>query len=402
MPLGKSDGNRPNPPECALCGVRLTRDNDSREHVIPNAIGGRRVVIGFICKPCNDKTGSTWDRALTDPLQPFCNLLNIRRQRGHTPPVRVRTVGGDAFDLHVGGALTLPRAVVKETPSGEKIRIQIKARSMSEFEKHARGVARKYPQFDVAQALLEAQRTQEITGPVEIPSHFGGLAAGRSIVKSVVALAFEAGIQIEECEHAREYLLSGGNPCFGYFNDVDVVSNRPTGVFFHCVFVRGDPETKQLLGYVEYFGYQRIVVCLSSNYDGDEFSCCYAVDPVSGDTLELRVELKLTPRDIRDIYEYKRLSREVLTASIDSLLGYWQAQREYSVFLEARDEGIEYALAETGIEGSRCISEEQARRFVEVFTDRLRSGFERKLSRLRFSADDLRKILQAIRDKDET
>ena len=271
---------------------------------------------------------------------------------------------------------------------------------MSEFRKHVRGLARKYPQIDVAQAVMEAQRTTEpINELVEIPSHFGGLAAGRSIAKSVLALAADVGIRIEECEHAREYLLGDGPPCFGYFNETDVVSNRPEGTFFHCVFVRGDPKTRQLLGYVEYFGYQRIAVCLSSDYLGDDFSLCYVVDPVSGDQLELEIDLRLTPTDFQDIYECKRVSSRVLREGIESLLKHWQTKREYSAFLEARDEAIEYALAKSGIKVSEGVSEEQASRFIAAFREWFGPAFERKLARLRFSAADLAAIHQAILSK---
>ncbi|MEI8647094.1 HNH endonuclease [Paraglaciecola sp. Hal342] len=29
-------------PECVLCDVKISKDNDTREHLIPNAIGGRK------------------------------------------------------------------------------------------------------------------------------------------------------------------------------------------------------------------------------------------------------------------------------------------------------------------------------------------------------------------------
>ena len=43
-----------------------------------------------------------------------------------------------------------------------------------------------------------------------------------------------------------------------------------------------DPNERQLLAYVEYFGWLRIVACLSNNYEGIAFSHCYAIDPVAG------------------------------------------------------------------------------------------------------------------------
>ena len=53
---------------CALCQTPLTKANRTKEHIIPNAIGGRKKVRNFICKRCNDETGEKWNSALTRQL----------------------------------------------------------------------------------------------------------------------------------------------------------------------------------------------------------------------------------------------------------------------------------------------------------------------------------------------
>lgn len=50
--------------ECALCNSNITDKNDSNEHLIPNAIGGRKKITGFICSNCNSKSGEFWDAEL--------------------------------------------------------------------------------------------------------------------------------------------------------------------------------------------------------------------------------------------------------------------------------------------------------------------------------------------------
>ena len=47
--------------KCFLCKVPLTSENDSKEHIIPQSIGGRKKVKGFICQDCNSTTGQEWD-----------------------------------------------------------------------------------------------------------------------------------------------------------------------------------------------------------------------------------------------------------------------------------------------------------------------------------------------------
>ena len=87
--------------------------------------------------------------------------------------------------------------------------------------------------------------------------------------------------------------------------------NRPPRTFFHCVHVRGDERKRALLGYVELFGYQRMVVLLSDSYAGRPFSQCYAVDPVAGRKIDLVVDLPdFSAEEIQAIYDNKRVDFE--------------------------------------------------------------------------------------------
>ena len=387
--------------DCAFCKTPFTKDNDSREHLIPNAIGGRRAVARFICKSCNDKRGATWDRALTDQLKSLCTLLNIKRDRGSVRPLRVQTVTGETLQLHADGHLTLPHTIVTQQRTADQIAIQIKAPSTKEFKKAVRGLARKYPQLDVTTALQEATAARKYnTNPWHIPLHLGGVEAGRSIIKSLVALAACAGIDLTDLEHAQEYLFSDGEPCFGYCNDVDVVVNRPDGMFFHCVGISGDPETKQILGYVEYFGCLRIVACLSSTYEGESFQSCYAIDPVRGTELDLQIELAFSPEEIRAIYEYLRVDYSVQRDAVGRLLAYWSKKDAEAALARAVDDAVEYARAEFGVTESENMSEEQAWVFAEMFAERIRPTLEHLVRGRRFTPDQMKRILQMIRDEE--
>ncbi len=66
--------------QCTLCSCSLTADNNTEEHIIPNAIGGRKKVQGFICRTCNSESGSEWDNELARQLNPLSIHLGIRRQ----------------------------------------------------------------------------------------------------------------------------------------------------------------------------------------------------------------------------------------------------------------------------------------------------------------------------------
>ena len=73
----------------ARCIICLTETPDAEltdEHIFPEAIGGR-IVIGSVCKPCNDKLGNTIDHRLTDHwlVQGQRMLLKLPGKTGQIP-----------------------------------------------------------------------------------------------------------------------------------------------------------------------------------------------------------------------------------------------------------------------------------------------------------------------------
>ena len=86
--------------QCALCNIEITEQNDSEEHIIPNAIGGRKKVMGFICRSCNNKSGSEWDSDLSEQLNPLSLFLGISRQRGNVPSQIFETTSGEKVQIH--------------------------------------------------------------------------------------------------------------------------------------------------------------------------------------------------------------------------------------------------------------------------------------------------------------
>ena len=121
-------------------------------------------------------------------------------------------------------------------------------------------------------------------------------------------------------------------------------------VFFHCIFVSGDPASRQILGYAEYFGYQRIVARLSSDYDGDPFSCCYAIDPVTGQELDIDVHLNFTPEDIDAIYAGRKVDYSKMEIALAPLVEAYQERSRNTSIAHAVDDAVEFAMAKCGVQ----------------------------------------------------
>ena len=230
---------------CAFCAKHLTESNASKEHVIPNAIGGRKTINNFICVDCNNSTGANWDKELVSQLRPLCTMLNINRDRGSNRAFVVETINDKKLLIRPDGSMTIAQPVFAKRDLGDRTEIKIQARTMKEVRSIVSGLQKRYPQIDIEEMLRKAISIREYSAnPYEISLNFGGSLAGRSVVKSCLALAYDAGLEINNCEHAESYLLSDGDACFGYFNEYDIVKDRPERTFFHSVYVCGNPARK--------------------------------------------------------------------------------------------------------------------------------------------------------------
>ena len=121
--------------KCAFCGEELTEKNRSREHIIPNAIGGRKTVANFLCRTCNNETGRKWDTVLTKQLASLSTLLGISRSRGKIQPFEVMVSDGNARIQHPDGRLTLKNPTFNVTPDDGGISVHLHARNRDELEK---------------------------------------------------------------------------------------------------------------------------------------------------------------------------------------------------------------------------------------------------------------------------
>ena len=288
---------------CALCDTKITKNNDTREHLIPNAIGGRKKVKGFICRSCNSISGAEWDSDLANKLNPFSLFFRIQREKGKVPAQSFNTTGGKEYTLNADGSKspTKPMYSVQKYENGAKIYIE--ARSEKELKKMLKGVIRKYSQIYPDHHIENAKHTSKYSTEKFLMNYsFDDHKAGRSMIKSALALAVENKILPADCENARNYLLDNSEACYGYYYKKDLILNRPWGVPLHCVAVKGNPDSGLLVAYVEYFGFLRMIACLSNFYTGNEFNSVYAVDPVNGTELDLSVNLNISKDEIESSY----------------------------------------------------------------------------------------------------
>ncbi|HGO6126871.1 TPA: HNH endonuclease, partial [Burkholderia cepacia] len=308
---------------CPLCDDPIALKGDSSEHIIPNSIGGRRTIRGFICKDCNSRTGDSWDAEIWRQFSHVAMMHGVDRDRGEPPSMQIQTVDGNRYLLLPDGRMTIERPIFSAVDGERGTNINITARDAKEARRMAKQVVRKYPKLEL-QNLLSTMTAREtpLDSPVTFTSGFGGELAGRSMVKSAIALAVSVGLSARTCDVAMAYLRdSAATPSYAFFYIRDLVANRPHTHAFNCVSVVGDPLRRKLLGYVEYFSMSRIVVIMSDTYDGECFRSTYAFNPANGDSLDLQIDLDLSDGELELVRENNAVSDETYRAALDAGFG---------------------------------------------------------------------------------
>jgi hypothetical protein len=305
-------------PTCALCGIEITADNQSREHIIQQAIGGRKEVPNVLCRTCNSTTGNQWDSAAAYQLRFLSLKLQIARQDGDVPAEDFQALDAKPVRLHPDGHLTRPPQKPTVTEQNGQVHIQINAPNRREAVKALKGQKRLYPKLDV-EAGIRAMVQQEtyLQAPVFATLQFGDDASHRSVVKSALTLAVASGISSQSCERALQYLRPNGDFCFGYYYKRDLIVARPTDRVFHCVAIKGDPSLGKLIGYVELFSTYRFVICLSETYRGALIENSYSIDPTIGKVIDLTFDLTFSEEEFR--YAVENQDETSYTAMVAAL-----------------------------------------------------------------------------------
>ena len=383
-----------------LCSLptSLTATNTSNEHIIPNAIGGRKTVRGFICRKCNSESGEKWDSELAKQLQPFCAMFDVSRKRGKNQPIPVETVSGRKLTWNPNGSLTIRTPTFERRALDGETHVSIQARSQIHLKRLLLDLSRTHPELNVKELLSRAISTDEhLDEPLHISHTFGGHLAGRAIVKSCLALAYESELSRDDCPHAVEYLVSDGRACFGYYNETDPIVCRPANTPLHCVYVCANAENGLILSYAEYFGFQKIVACLSSDYCGPTRENCYAVNPLTGEELNLEILFNLQKEDISAIYDYKKFNHDRNTRDLKNILSVWHRMDRDRAISHALDEAIADACSRLKLEPEGIIPEE----VIPAFTSRMFQSLAPLFLRLTFgrpfSYAELRKMDEVLK-----
>lgn len=354
---------------CALCDKQISHTNQSREHIFPQAIGGgNKVVKNFLCKACNNNSGNTWDAELAKQLKPWCLLFNVKRARGSVQPLKIQKLSGSQVLAHPEGYGTPSAPSWKQTDSG----LKVEAAHIKFVRQQTQKLQNQYP--DTPWDKVESHITQS-SEPVcevwDLNVNLGGPGANRSIVKSALALTVLAGVSVEACEVARAYLQCADSLCcLDYYFGPDIVIDRQVGDPLHCICIKGCPKHNTIVAYIEIFGHYRMVACLSRNYTGELLEKNFAVNPITGREVPIKINWPkemygtLPPYTPEDVFKWFLEAKVPIVKAGQRM---WHDRAMFQVVKNAVDDA--FRTLDRNV--SECMTEEQVQQFARHIADQV-------------------------------
>lgn len=221
---------------CIFCGTALDRSTKP-EHILLNALGGRKTTTEVICSNCNNRFGSGIDNALASQAEVIRNILRIESGTGnHAPKLTKVKAGTDVVNLCGDGTLEIKqkRLFFPELPDGCKS-VQLNAGSLEQIAKFIPNIAAKLriTEADARSLLLAAdvRKVERTPDPIHFDLTFGGQEAIRSTAKACLVLwALKVGndeVRSPAYQAARDFVIVGSDD---FYNSRTALDTRLPGI----------------------------------------------------------------------------------------------------------------------------------------------------------------------------
>lgn len=255
---------------CVLCKSQLS-ENEKPEHILLDALGGRKTTRDVLCSICNNKMGAGPDKDLAESVASLRTIANLKSgSRKKAPSLHVEPASGEAYELSPEGT---PIPKIKkplyfgEDEAGNKT-ISINARDEGQLEQLLQAAVKALSMpAEAAEAFISAARKEAVvkSGPA---SQFNGqiqFGSGRSqesMVKACLVLWAEfvgnAEVHSDRYDEVREFALNSTMPAFDDFSfatDTREILELPKGFGENAnVIWVGSNDAGVVRGYFNLYG----------------------------------------------------------------------------------------------------------------------------------------------------
>lgn len=266
--------------QCYVCDTALSPLNETEEHIIINAAGGRLKSKDLICRSCNSKFGEKIDSELAKQLNSIANMLMIKRYRGEPQPIIAKMEStGEKYLLDVGGTPKINKPSIEIIGDDSQTKFMITARSESEMKRILEGIANKYASLNVDEAMQHSKKVNDfIDEPLQFRNEIGGADVFRAVCKCAVNFFVYKTSNVAAIKHLIPYIQGEEDKnivCMHYAENVYEIEPDEA---FHVIHVVGSSPNRILYCYVDYFNSYKYLILLSEEYTGNSFEESYCYD----------------------------------------------------------------------------------------------------------------------------
>ena len=285
---------------CIICDTELIGESASREHIIPEKLGGHRTCRTVLCRRCNNETGTEWDAKLIQELSPYylwafpeTNRLRQNSRR------RVRDAQGNEVVMRGGIPDGTDRPQIVEN-DGEKLVIaHTNKRARQEVERLGR--TGELPGNAILETMPKGGQPQvELTIDMDEASKLGTPDACKSVLKSMITASAMGGFEREDIGRAIRHLRNEGRGVLMLRvreSAMRSAAGRRYGLrrrrSWVCVHVESDEAEHRVWGYVELFGTFKWIAVIGEKALTVRPGWTYCIDAPSGRTLGAEVTIDL-------------------------------------------------------------------------------------------------------------
>jgi hypothetical protein len=253
---------------CIFCPNELT-EVTKPEHVLLNALGGRKTTTRVDCSECNAKFGSTIDHEVAQQVAVLRNMLQLDSGSGRAPPMlRNLQSGNDIINLtnDCRPELVAKPFTVRQLEDG-RFELQITTESLEEAAPYIPHIAAQIgcSEEQILEALRSATAsfTERRPDTVHHALSLGGPLAVRSAAKSSLVLwATAVGnqeVRSAPYDDVRRFIVSGDEGFnlarihldSRYLPQIDELQRR-FGKFFNLIYVRSDEKGRVVAHFTLY------------------------------------------------------------------------------------------------------------------------------------------------------
>ncbi len=308
---------------CWFCGEKITKKNESLEHIIPNAIFGKLKSKKILCKNCNQEL-STLDTILDKSLTFITSLIDLKKDRKGKSKrlLMVDPKTGQKYILGAGFRFEAYNPTIeKEVKDDGTIENSFKG-DQKQHKKYVESLKKKYPgrKIDVTYYKKEKIRPQlKDNGDISINIRELSLP----ILKIAINYYMHCNHDIKYINDAIAILKSGKNGekiTWYYYPENDVLNKKENCEILNLLFLKGDNQNRVLYCYISIYGALNFIICLNNNYGGPNFEETY-VQNIKKGKVKRHINIDLSRKLIQTLFKERKMPTTELKNSLTELTG---------------------------------------------------------------------------------